>query len=448
MRVSVRSYVMAGAAAATATAVALAPLQATPSDVAVPAHATPTTQPHLSQAMVNLLAAASRMTAALPVPKAPNVSGAPAGAAPAAAVTGDVTVQNAASDFVTSAYEYIQDWVNWGVNYGVNIAYWLGDWGVPFASLIGAQVNIIYYSAVVPVADSVVYNLISPVLNNPLNLGVWANGLVDVGWSIVAAAWNTVVAEANYFLGWVLPPLPGPPPISLAATTNLTASATDASQPVNFVTETVTGGISLAYDSLADAGKRLADALQNGLGAEGGLLAGGAIDEGTTLTDAVGEITPAEEIAPAVAKSVEGLGTTLTETAETVSENVEKIAGLASQDGVADVPKSVTQSLTKPDDTTTDKTEASDTKPARSLTRAVRDATTKVAADVKKATDDVRNAVRTIGTAGKKSQESSESDTKSEAKSDTKSDAAKPAKKEQRERPAKNKTEGSSASSE
>lgn len=61
---------MAGAVAATATAVALAPVQATPADIAVPAHATPSTQPRLSEAMIDLLAAAGRMTAALPVPGA------------------------------------------------------------------------------------------------------------------------------------------------------------------------------------------------------------------------------------------------------------------------------------------------------------------------------------------------------------------------------------------
>ncbi len=64
MSTSVRSYLVAGAAAATATAIAFAPVQAAPADIAVPAQPT-STEPRLTQAMVDLLAAASRMTAAV-----------------------------------------------------------------------------------------------------------------------------------------------------------------------------------------------------------------------------------------------------------------------------------------------------------------------------------------------------------------------------------------------
>ncbi|WP_157680171.1 hypothetical protein [Mycobacterium dioxanotrophicus] len=257
MTVSVRSYLIAGAAAATATTIALTPVQVTPADIAVPAHPT-STQPQLTQAMVELLAAASRMTAAVPAPPKPAPvpgSGPTTGAAPALATPNAVvTPQNAASDFVTSAYQYIQSWVDWGVNYGVDIAYWLGGWGVPFAGLIGAQTDIFYYQLIRPISDSVVYNLIDPVLNAPLNLGVWANGIVDVGWSIAAAAWNTVVAEANYFLGWVLPPLPPlPPGLPFAATAQTTSLA--ATTPTQTLSTTLAG----VGETLANAFKGLTE---------------------------------------------------------------------------------------------------------------------------------------------------------------------------------------------
>jgi hypothetical protein len=108
MTVSVRAYLIAGAAAATATTIALTPLQVTPADIAVPAHPT-SSAPALSQAMVELLAAASRMTAAVPAPPRPAPvpgAGPTAGTAPTLATPNAVAItpQNAASDWVTSAY--------------------------------------------------------------------------------------------------------------------------------------------------------------------------------------------------------------------------------------------------------------------------------------------------------------------------------------------------------
>ncbi|WP_454791457.1 hypothetical protein [Mycolicibacterium lutetiense] len=210
MSTSVRSYLVAGAAAATATAIALAPVQAAPADVAVPAHPT-STQPQLTQAMVDLLAAASRMTAAV-APKLPTTPGAPAlGIAPAAA-TGDVSVQNAASDWLTSTYQGIQSWVDWGVDYASDIAYWLGGWGVPFAGAIGAQIDMFYFDLIRPIADGYFYNWLVPVVNDPLNLGVWWNGFVKTVGYAIGAGINFGIAEFNYFFGWILPPLPPLPP--------------------------------------------------------------------------------------------------------------------------------------------------------------------------------------------------------------------------------------------
>ncbi|WP_131827531.1 hypothetical protein [Mycobacterium syngnathidarum] len=229
MSTSVRSYLVAGAAAATATAIALTPVQAAPADIAVPAHPT-SAEPQLTQAMIDLLAAASRMTAAV-TPKVPDQTGAaPAlGFAPAAATTGEVGVQNAASDWLTSGYQFIQAWVDWGVEYAQDIAYWLGGWGVPFAGLIGDQIGIFYNYLIEPIANAVFYDAIVPIVNNPLNLGVWINGIGSAIGSSVAEAVNFGVEEFNYFFGWIFPPLP--PPFPTLATTQTLAAAPGALFP-------------------------------------------------------------------------------------------------------------------------------------------------------------------------------------------------------------------------
>ncbi|WP_217160154.1 hypothetical protein [[Mycobacterium] fortunisiensis] len=219
MSASVRSYLVAGAAAATATAIVLTPVQATPADVAVPAHPT-SSQPQLTQAMIDLLAAASRMTAAVN-PKQPGETGAAFGVAPAAAVTGEVGVQNAASDWLTSAYQFIQYWVD----YGVELAQWVAWdllWFVPFSGLVGDQIGLFYYDLIEPIANSIFYDLIVPVVDAPLNLGVWVNGIGDAIGSSIGTAIDFGVAELNYFFGWLIPPLPPLP--GLATTQTLAAS--------------------------------------------------------------------------------------------------------------------------------------------------------------------------------------------------------------------------------
>ncbi|MBP2450704.1 hypothetical protein [Mycolicibacterium lutetiense] len=211
MTTSVRSYLVAGAAAATATAIALTPVQAAPADIAVPAHPA-STQPQLTQAMVDLLAAASRMTAAV-APKAPSHPGAPGlGVAPAAATTGDIGVQNAASDWLSSVWYGVQSWIDWGVNYAQDIAYWLGGWGVPFAWAIGDQIGIFYNALIKPIANGYFDHWLVPVVNDPLNPAVWWNGFVSTVGAAINAGVNFGVQEFNFFFGWILPPLPGPPP--------------------------------------------------------------------------------------------------------------------------------------------------------------------------------------------------------------------------------------------
>ncbi|MEE6167225.1 MULTISPECIES: hypothetical protein [unclassified Mycolicibacterium] len=402
MTVSVRSYLIAGAAAATATTIALTPVQVTPADIAVPAHPTSSAQPQLMQAMVELLAAASRMTAAVPTPPKPAPvpgSGPTTGAPPALATPNAVvTPQNAASDFVTSAYQYIQSWVDWGVNYGVDIAYWLGGWGVPFAGLIGAQTDIFYYQLIRPISNSVVYNLINPVLNAPLNLGVWANGIVDVGWSIAAAAWNTVVAEANYFLGWVLPPLPPlPPGLPFAATAQTTSLAATAP------TQTLS-------TALAGVGERLASAFK-GLTEGASLLDVADVKTKPTadLTDTTGATGDLKNPVQTVVTDVE---TAASGAADLVKDATENVAGAlpgtttpAQTDEVTTVPKSVQQSLQPQKPATTDKSVGTSRQTRINDVRdGVRNAADGLKSTVQKATHGLRNAAKGAGktTAGTK----------------------------------------------
>ncbi|OBC05093.1 hypothetical protein A5784_11655 [Mycobacterium sp. 852013-50091_SCH5140682] len=390
-----RSYLIAGAAAATATTIALTPVQVTPADIAVPAHPTSSAQPQLTQAMVELLAAASRMTAAVPtVPKPAPVpgSGPTTGAAPALATPNAVvTPQNAASDFVTSAYQYIQSWVDWGVNYGVDIAYWLGGWGVPFAGLIGAQTDIFYYQLIRPISNSVVYNLINPVLNAPLNLGVWANGIVDVGWSIAAAAWNTVVAEANYFLGWVLPPLPPLPPglpfAATAQTTSLTATAP---------TQTLS-------TALAGVGERLASAFK-GLTEGASLLNVADVKTKPTadLTDttgATGDVkNPVQTVVTDVETAASGAADLVKDATENVADALPGTTAPTQTDEVTTVPKSVQQSLQLQKQATTDKSVGTSRQTRINDVRdGVRNATEGLKSTVQKATDGLRNAAKGAG---------------------------------------------------
>jgi hypothetical protein len=127
-----------------------------------------------------------------------------------AAVTKAIAApQNAASTTIDSIYQSAQN----AVTYGVQLASYALQF-IPFGYLISDQINIFYYNLGLPIADSVVYGLIDPVVNDPLNPAVYVNGLINVGQTAVNAAVNTAIAEFNNFFGWLIPPLP---PLPLAA---------------------------------------------------------------------------------------------------------------------------------------------------------------------------------------------------------------------------------------
>jgi hypothetical protein len=124
---------------------------------------------------------------------------------------------NAASNSIASAYEWLQGWVS----YGVELAQYALQF-IPYGYLIGNQIGIVYDTLVLPISDSVVYDLIIPVVNDPLNLASYVNGAVAVGSTTVNAFINFGIAEFNYFFGWLIPPIP-PLPFAATEPTTLTA---------------------------------------------------------------------------------------------------------------------------------------------------------------------------------------------------------------------------------
>ena len=213
MSVDLRSHLAAGVAALAVSAVALAPAAIPPRDTGPDAvtrgvHLAASVQPIVLEPLTaqdvetarNVIErldpeAARQLPLAAPVP----------------------TPQNPASDFIVNAYQFIQYWVD----YGVSLAdYVLGF--IPYGYLIGDQVSIVYYSLIRPIADSVTYSLIVPVVNDPLNIWSYVNGAIAVGQTTVTSLINLGIAEFNYFFGWLIPPLP-PLPLATTETTEVAA---------------------------------------------------------------------------------------------------------------------------------------------------------------------------------------------------------------------------------
>lgn len=234
MKVSVRSYLPAGLAIVGVSAIALA------SSVEAPPQVRDVTAPpiHLTAAQVTIPGVADIVgVMQRSAPNQPLRDALPVTNAATPAPT------NAASDFVNSVYGFGRYWVS----YGVQLAdYALGF--VPGLAFIGDQISIVYFNLGLPIADSVVYGLIDPVLNDPLNPASYINGLINVGGTTVGALVNTGLAEFNYFFGWLipplpplpLPPLPGLPPLPFAAqqATTLSADLTTAQSGPEAVTPT------------------------------------------------------------------------------------------------------------------------------------------------------------------------------------------------------------------
>ena len=142
---------------------------------------------------------------------------------------GEPVALNAASDVIDGVYSISRYWANY---VSLELGPWLINW-VPFGYLISDQIYIWYPDFVLPTVDSFVYDFLDPVVNNPLNLEVWIDGIGDM----ISTAANGLAAgvtnEINYivtfgWLPWPLPPLPDFPlpglgSASAAATTSAVA---------------------------------------------------------------------------------------------------------------------------------------------------------------------------------------------------------------------------------
>ncbi|WP_319457248.1 MULTISPECIES: hypothetical protein [unclassified Mycobacterium] len=238
----VRNHFTAGVAAAAATALVLSPTgipspnPPAPADAARSVELTAAVKPLVleplsTRQLETARAAIGRLdpdaARALPV----------AAAAPAP--------QNAASDWITAGYQWIQGWVD----YGVALSQYVLQF-IPYGYLIGDQVGIIYYQLVRPISDSVVYDLVVPVVNDPLNIWSWINGAVAVGQATVVSLINTGIAEFNYFFGWLIPPIP-PLPLAAEPATLKVAEVEAPTEPV--VEEPTTPDVALAAEPDAAA---------------------------------------------------------------------------------------------------------------------------------------------------------------------------------------------------
>lgn len=133
-----------------------------------------------------------------------------------AATASSPVVASSLTNGIDQAYQFIQYWVDYGVD--------LAQWGAGFVPVIGglvsAQIGIVYDNLVRPIANSFVYNLVDPILNDPSFSNI-VNSFGRFGSDIVNSVINFAWAEARYFL----PPLPPLPGLALQTTTDANGAA-------------------------------------------------------------------------------------------------------------------------------------------------------------------------------------------------------------------------------
>ncbi|MEU9808391.1 hypothetical protein [Mycobacterium sp. NPDC050853] len=158
------------------------------------------TNPHGLAPITQLAPSVSPRTAAA---QSPAAIGAPSRSGISAAVAPVPGVANSITNGIDQAYQFIQYWVDYGVD--------LAQWGAGFVPVIGglvsAQIGIVYDNLVRPIANSFVYNLVNPIINDPSFSNI-VNSFGQFGGAIVNSVINFAWAEARYFLP-PLPPLPG-----------------------------------------------------------------------------------------------------------------------------------------------------------------------------------------------------------------------------------------------
>lgn len=276
----------------------------------------------------------------------------------------DPVVLNAASDVINDVYAVTRYWANY---VSLELGPWLINW-VPFGYLISDQIYIRYPDFVLPVVDSFVYDFLDPVVNNPLDLGVWVTGIGDIINTAVTGVYNGIVSEIQYVLdfGWFpipLPPLPDfPLPFagdSTEAAVTLAASeadpATEAAedtQATKRTEATETAGTAEATEGAGAVAGEVADpeapaegdAEQTGevtgeqTGEQPGELTEEVVDDAGELaedTGKVGEDTEAPVEEPAPDASGETVPDVDESTGETAEETLDEIIDEALEDGDA-----------------------------------------------------------------------------------------------------------------
>lgn len=136
----------------------------------------------------------------------------------AEATADEPQTQNAASNIIDAVYAVSRYWANY---VSLELGPWLINW-IPFGYLISDQIYIWYPDFVLPVVDSFVYDFLDPVVNDPLNLAVWIDGIGAIINTAIDGVVNGIVSEVDYFLSlqWLpfpIPPLPGLPLTALAS---------------------------------------------------------------------------------------------------------------------------------------------------------------------------------------------------------------------------------------
>jgi len=204
--VSLRSVIIAGVSSVAAGSIALTPALQSP-----PRH----------QAAAHLPVVLTAEVA--PLPRVVIPGPATASVQPAAFVedtgtpaTAEVGTASAASNVIDSVYAVTRYWANY-------VALELGPWAIgwlPFGYLINDQIYIWYPSFVLPVVDSYVYQFLDPVVSDPLNLAVWANGIGAVVNTAVNGFVSSVQQEITYLISLQWLPFPIPPlPFATTAAT-------------------------------------------------------------------------------------------------------------------------------------------------------------------------------------------------------------------------------------
>jgi hypothetical protein len=246
MEISIRSTLTAGICTVAASAVVMAPaLHPLPSVAPVQTHSALAVELTASATTLSSQALEAFRTFVSSV--APNVN-LPAPTDVPSTVA-DATPQNAASNVIDTVYSVARYWANY---VALDLGPWLINW-IPFGYLISDQIYIWYPSFVLPVVDSFVYQFLDPVVNDPFNWSVWADGLRAIADTAVSGAGVGIRSEINYLVSLQWFPIPLPP-LPFAATAAL-PTALAATDPTAALADSVDKAIT-------DASRVLASGLQ------------------------------------------------------------------------------------------------------------------------------------------------------------------------------------------